>query len=164
MSKGKYGVKAAKAVAEHAAETAQELREQLSRERAEHAAEVTALKDQINRLSGQLTNKVKGLASDAVSQARREARDTVAAEREKAHQANLDAYRYLSTFTVDMSAEEHFSFLRLLGLEPGEVASDMADLPRAARRLTHSKFDRSVSRIVQRMDTGAPDSTDLRKR
>jgi hypothetical protein len=148
MAKGKYAVKAANTRAENVADKLQRLEALLAKERAEHAAETTALKNQVQQLAGRLTREVGALADASINQARTEARELVAAERAQQQAKALEAYRLLLSTNPQFSPEDSMRLCELFGIPVGEGIAHY-DIPRGARRMTGSKMRHALEKFEQ---------------
>lgn len=154
MTRGKYAARAAGTRAEKSEATADQLRERLETERAAHAKETSELKTRIERLTGQLTTAVNGLASDRVATAEAEAAEQLNAERAEHRTKLLEMFRVLGRrleqgnandrhYTDDQFKDLYTELVTVAGIDPGEAWSALAstsawEISRVKRRETRA--------------------------
>lgn len=105
MSRGKYAARAAQSRAESAAAQANQSTEKLQSEREQHAAEIKALKIQIETLSANLTRGVADLADERVRRVESECENRLRREREGQKQAAQEVFRIFAASLVSTAPD-----------------------------------------------------------
>lgn len=146
VARGKYATRAANTRGEVAVERAARLEQQFSEERAASAREIASLKAEVQRLAGQLTSAVKGMAAAEVERVRTECAGVIK-EAEAKRAANATAViELLSPATTELSFSVWQQIVTLLDVPGIAVGS------RSARRTNGKKLVAAATRHEQAID------------